>query len=118
MGTWSLSADQSVLWLIKQHIVIPIQQFISSHNFVLEMLLLSDDKHGINALYSIQSGKVVVTFVKDIERIRLVRYLIYYILVMKFRFSNVNVGRNLSDNIKQCMHLDSALGFAEVCPLE
>ena len=104
--------------LIKQHIVIPIQQFISSHNFVLEMLLRSDDKHRADALYSIQSGKVVVAFVKDIERIRLVRYLIHCIHIMKFRLGNVNVGRNLSDHIKQSVHLDSALGFAEVCPLE
>ena len=104
--------------LIKQHIVIPIQQFISSHNFVLEMILRSDDKHRTDALDSIQSGKVIVSFVKDIERIRLVRYLIHCIHVMKFRFSNVNVGRNLSDHIKQGVHLDSALGFAEVCPLE
>jgi hypothetical protein len=37
---------------------------------------------------------------------------------MKFRFSNVNVGRNLSDHIKQGVHLDSTLGFAEVCLLE
>lgn len=34
------------------------------------------------------------------------------------RFRNVNVCRNLSDYIKQCMHFDSALGLSEVCPLE
>lgn len=37
---------------------------------------------------------------------------------MKLRLGNVNVGRNLSDHIKQGVHLDSALGFTEVCPLE
>ena len=77
--------------LIKQHIVIPIQQFISSYHFLLEMTLRSDDKHGTNALVSKQSGKVIVTFVKDIERIRLVRYLIHCIHVMKFRFSKLLV---------------------------
>ena len=104
--------------LIKQHIVIPIQQFISSHNFVLEMSLRSYDKHRTDTLNSIQSSKVIVAFVKDIERIRFVRYLIHCIHVMKLRLCNVNVGRNLSDHIKQGVHLDSALGFAEVCPLE
>ena len=104
--------------LVKQHIVVPIQQFISSHNCVLEMILCSDDKHGTDALYSIESGKVIVAFVKDIELIRLVRYPIHCIHVMKLRLGNVNVGRNLSDHIKQGVHLDSALGFAEVCPLE
>ena len=82
------------------------------------MILRSDDKHRTDALYSIQPGKVIVAFVKDIERIRLVRYLIHCIHVMKFCFSNVNVSRNLSDHIKQGVHLDSSLGFAEVCPLE
>ena len=104
--------------LIKQHIVIPIQQFISSHNIVLEMSLRSDDKHGTDALDSIQSSKVIVAFVKDIERIRFVRYLIHCIHIMKLRLGNVDVCRNLSDHIKQGVHLDSALGFAEVCPLE
>ena len=82
------------------------------------MILRSNDKHRTDALYSIQSSKVIVAFVKDIERIRLVRYIIHCIHVMKFRFSNVNVSRYLSDHIKQGMDLDSALGFAEVCPLE
>ena len=50
--------------------------------------------------------------------IRFVRYLIHCIHIMKFCFCNVNVGRNLSDHIKQGVHLDSALGVAEVCPLE
>ena len=104
--------------LVKQHIVIPIQQFISIYNFVLEMIFRSDDKHGANALDSIQSGKVIIAFVKDIERIRLVRYLIHCIHIMKFRFSNMNVRRNLSDHIKQGVHLDSTLGFAEACPFE
>ena len=104
--------------LIKQHIVIPIQQFISSHNIVPEMSLRSDDKHGTDALDSIQSSKVIVAFVKDIVRIRFVRYLIHCIHIMKFRLGNVDICRNLSDHIKQGMHLDFALGFAEVCPLE
>ena len=104
--------------LIKQHIVIPIQQFISGHNIILEMSLRSDDKHRTDALDSIQSSRVIVAFVKDIERIRFVRYLIHCIHIMKLRLGNVDVCRNLSDHIKQGVHLDSALGFAEVCLLE
>lgn len=104
--------------LIKQHIVVPIQQFISSHNFVLEMILRSDDEHRADALNPVQSGKVVISFVKDIERIRLIWYLIHCLHIVKFCFRNVNVCRNLSDYIKQCMHFDSALGLSEVCPLE
>lgn len=65
MGTWSLLAGQSALWSVKHHIDIPIQEFISSYNFALKMLLRSDDKHGTNALDSIQSGKVILSYVKD-----------------------------------------------------
>lgn len=114
LGQWALKP----YGLVKQHIVAPIQQFISNHDFVLEMILRSDDKQRTDALNSIQSGKVIVAFVKDIERIRLIRYLIHRLHIVEFRFRNVNVCRNLRDHIKQGVHLDSALGFAEVCPLE
>ena len=82
------------------------------------MLFRSDGEHRTDALNPVQSVKVVISFVKDIERIRLIRYLIHCLHIVKSRFRNVNVCRNLSDYIKQCIHLDSALGFAEVCPLE
>lgn len=114
LGQWALKP----YGLVKQNIVVPIQQIISRYDFILEMLLRSDDEHRADALNPVQSGKVVISFVKDIERIRLIWYLIHCLRIVKFRFRNVNVCRNLSDYIKQCMHLDSALGFAKVCPLE
>ena len=58
LGQWALKP----YGLVKQHIVAPIQQFISNHDFVLEMILRSDDKQRTDALNSIQSGKVIVAF--------------------------------------------------------
>jgi len=114
LGQWALKP----CGLVKQNIVVPIQQIISRYDFILEMLLRSDDEHRADALNPVQSGKVVISFVKDIERIRLIWYLIHCLHIVKFRFRNVNVCRNLCDYIKQCMHFDSALGLSEVCPLE
>ena len=114
LGQWALKP----YGLVKQNIFVPIQQIISRYDFILEMLLRSDDEHRANALNPVQSGKVVISFVKDIERIRLIWYLIHCLHIVKFRFCNVNLCRNLSDYIKQCMHFDSALGLSEVCPLE
>ena len=118
---WVLLLGQWVLkpyGLVKQNIVVPIQQIISRYDFILEMLLRSDDEHRADALNPVQSGKVVISFVKNIERIRHIWYLIHCLHIVKFRFRNVNVCRNLSDYIKQCMHFNSALGLSEVCPLE
>ena len=89
-----------------------------SYNFVLEIILRPNDKHRTDALHSIQSGKVIAAFVKEIERFRLIRYLIHCLHIVKSSFRNVNVCRNMSDYIKQCMHLQSALCLFEVSPLE
>ena len=104
--------------LVKHNIVVRIQQIISRHDFILEMFLRSDDEHRSDALYPVQSGKDVISFVKDIERIRLIRYPIHRLHIVKSHFCNVNVCGNLSDYIKQCMHLDSALGLSEVNTFE
>ena len=104
--------------LVKQNVIVPVQQIISRYDFIFEMLFRSDDEHRTDALNPVQSGKVVISFVKDIERIRLIRYLIHCLHIVKSRFRNVNVCGNLSDYIKQCMHFDSALGLSEVSPLK
>ena len=118
---WVLLLGQRVFkpyGLVKQNVVVPVQQIISRYDFIFEMIFRSDDEHRTDALNSVQSGKVVISFVKDIEHIRLIRYLIYCLHIVKSRFRNVNVCGNLSDYIKQCMHFDSALGLSEVSPLK
>lgn len=89
MGTSSWSVALKPYGLVKQNIVVPIQQIISRYDFILEMLLRSDDEHRADALNPVQSGKVVISFVKDIERIRLIWYLIHCLHIVKFRFRNV-----------------------------
>lgn len=102
--------------LVKQNNA--IQEIISSHDFILETLLRSDDEYKADTLNLVQSGKIVIFFFKDIRRIRLIIYLIHCLHIVKFRFCNMNVCGNLSDYIKQCMYIDSDLGLSEVSPLE
>lgn len=98
--------------LSKQYISVPIQQLISRYNFIFEIFLRLDNEHWVDA-FPVEFCKVVVSFFKDIERIRLIRYFIHCFHIMKFRFRNVNVCRNLSDYIKQCMYLGSICCLSE-----
>ena len=53
--------------LIKQNVIRVVQQVFSVHDFVVEMRLLSDDEVGVDDVDSVQSGKVIIAFVKDVE---------------------------------------------------
>lgn len=82
------------------------------------MRLLSDDEVGVDDVDSVQSGKVIIAFVKDVECIRLIRNVIHRIHIMDFCFRDMNIGWNLSHNVEKCVNLDSSLCFSEECPLE
>ena len=104
--------------LVKQNIIRIVKQVFTLNDLIVEMRLLSDDKVGVDNVDSVQSGKVIITFVKDVERIRLIRNVIHRIHVMDFSFRDMNVGRYLSHNIEKRVNLDSSLCFSEECPLE
>ena len=104
--------------LVKQNVIRFIQQVFTVNNLVVEMRLLSDDEVGVDNVDSVQSGKVIIAFVKDVERIRLIRNVIHRIHIVDFSLRDMNVGRNLGHNIKQCVDFDASLRFSEECPLE
>lgn len=104
--------------LIKQNVIRVVQQVFSVHDFVVEMRLLSDDEVGVDDVDSVQSGKVIIAFVKDVECIRLIRNVIHRIHIMDFCFRDMNIGRYLSHNVEKCVNLDSSLCFSKECPLE
>ena len=104
--------------LIKQNVIRVVQQVFSVHDFVVEMRLLSDDEVGVDDVDSVQSGKVIIAFVKNVECIRLIRNVIHRIHIMDFCFRDMNIGRYLSHNVEKCVNLDSSLCFSEECPLE
>ena len=104
--------------LIKQNVIRVVQQVFSVHDFVVEMRLLSDDEVGVNDVDSVQSGKVIIAFVKDVECIRLIRNVIHRIHIMNFCFRDMNVGRYLSYHVKKRVNFDSSLCFSEERPLE
>ena len=104
--------------LVKQNVIRLIKQVLTVNNLIVEMRLLSDDEVGVDNVDSVQSGKVIVTFVKDVERIRLIRNVIHRIHIMDFSLRDMNIGWNLSYHIKQGVNLDSSLGLSEERPLE
>ncbi len=102
--------------LVKQNVIRFIQQVFTVNNLVVEMRLLSDDEVGVDNVDSVQSGKVIIAFVKDVERIRLIRNVIHRIHIVDFSLRDMNVGRNLGHNIKQCVDFDTLLRFSERYP--
>ena len=104
--------------LIKQNVIRTVKQVLTFNNLIVEMRLLSDDKERVDDVDSVQSGKVIIPFVKDVERIRLIRNVIHRIHIMDFSLRDMNVGRDLGHNIEQGVNFDTSLGFPEGCPLE
>ena len=104
--------------LVKQNVIRTVKQVFTFNDLIVEMKLLSDDKERVDDVDSVQSGKVIIPFVKDVERIRLIRNVIHRIHVMDFGLRDMNVGRYLGHNIKQGVNLDASLCSSEGCPLE
>lgn len=104
--------------LVKENIILAIQQILSVNHLVVEPGLLSNDKVGADKVDLVQPVKVVIPLVKDVERKRLIRNVIHRLHIMDFGLRNVNVGWYLGHNVKQRVNLDSALGLSEVSPLE
>lgn len=109
---------RKVYRLIKQNVIRTVKQVFTVNNLVVEVRLLSDDKERVDNVDSVQPGKVVITFVKDVERIRLIRDVIHRIHIMDFRFRGMNVGRYLGHDVKQGVDLDASLSRSEERPLE
>lgn len=78
--------------LVRQNIIRIVQQVFTLNDLIVEMRFLSDDKVGVDNVDSVQPGKVIITFAKDVERIRLIRNVIHRIHIMDFSFRDMNVG--------------------------
>jgi len=109
---------RKVYHLIKQDVILSVQKLFTINNFILEARFLSDDKVGANSVDCIQPCKVIISLVKDVERIWLIRNLIHRIYIVNFCFSDMNVSRYLGYNVKQPVNFDTTLVFPELCPLE
>ncbi len=107
-----------VYHLIKQDVVHSFQKLFSINNFIFEVRLLSNDKVGAYSVNCMQPCKIIISLVKDVERIRLIRNFIHRIHIVNFCFRDMNVSRYLGYNVKQRVDFDATLVFPEVCPLE
>jgi len=103
--------------LIKKHVISIVLELRSVNNLVLEAGLLPDNEVGAYCRDCIEPGQVIVSLVKDIEGVRLVRYLIHGIDVMYLGFSYMYVLGYLRNHVKQRMDLYATLGLAESGPL-
>lgn len=104
--------------MVKQDIIRAFKQIFTVNDFVVEARLLPDNKERVDQVDPVQPGKVIIPFVKDIERIRLIWNVIHRIHIVNFRFRDMNVGRDLGNNVKKRVDLDTPLGHSEVSPFE
>ena len=59
------------------------------------------------------SGQIIISFVEDIERVRLIWNVIHIVYVMDIGLRNMNILRYLGDYIKKGVNLYSAFGLPE-----
>ena len=81
--------------LVQENIILSTQKVLTINHFVVETGLLPDDEVRSDCRYRVQPCKVVIPFVKDVERIRLMQNLIHRLDIMDFSLRDVYVNRYL-----------------------
>ena len=102
--------------LIKKYVIRTIQNIFTVNHLVIEAGFLPYDEIRSDSRYRVQSGKVIISFVKDVECIWLIRYLIHRLHIVHFSLRDMYINRYLSDHVKQRMHLDASFGLSEAGP--
>lgn len=105
----SLIADNSVSILDK---------VFSINDLILKPAFLTDDKVRADDVDFIQSGQIKVASVEDIVCIGFVWDIIHRLSIVNVGIGDIDVCRNLRNDIKKRMSLDSAFCAAELCPPE
>ena len=102
-----LIADNSVNTLDK---VFPV------NDLILKPAFLTDDKERIDDVDFIQSGQIKVASIENVVCIGFVRYIIHRLSIVNVGIGNIDVCRDLRNDIKKRMGLDPAFCAAELCP--
>ena len=105
----SLIADNSVRTLDK---------VFSVNDLILKLAFLADDKVRVDDVDFIQSGQIKIASVEDIVCIGFIRDIIHCLSIVNVGIGDIDVCRNLCNDIKKRMSLDSAFCAAELCPPE
>lgn len=102
--------------LVKEYVISIIRQFSSVNNLILESGFLTDYEVGTYSGDGVQPGQIIISLVKDVERVWLIWNVIHSVHVMDFGLRNMYVLRYLSDHIEKGVNLDSAFSFSETGP--
>ena len=105
----SLIADNSVNILDKVFTV---------NDLILKPAFLTDDKERADDIDFIQSGQIKVASVENVVSIGFVRDIIHRLGIVNVGIGDIDVCRNLSNNIKKRMGLDSTFCATKLCPPE
>lgn len=104
--------------LIADNTVNTFDKVFSVNDLILEPAFLAYDKVRVDDTDFIQSGQIKVASVKDVVRIGFVRNIIHRLSIVNVGIGNIDVCRNLSNDIKKRMSFDPAFCAAELCPPE
>ena len=88
------------------------------YNFVLYILLCTNNEICSYLIYAEQLRKLIVSTVKYVVRTCFVRYFTHCFGIVSRCSSYMKEGRNLCFYIVQGMYLDAAFLLSELCPLE
>ena len=104
--------------LIADNTVNTFDKVFSVNDLILKPAFLTDDKVRVNDVDFIQSDQIKVASVEDVICIGFVRDIIHRLSIVNVGISDIDVCRNLSNDIKKRMGLDPAFCGAELCPPE
>jgi len=104
--------------LIADNTVSTLDKVFSIKDLILKPAFLTDDKVRVDDVDFIQSGQIKVTSVENVVCIGFVRDIIHRLSIVNVGIGDIDVCRNLRNDIKKRMSLDSAFCAAELCPPE
>ena len=104
--------------LIADNSVNTIDKVFSVNDLILKSAFLTDDKVRVDDVDFIQSGEIKVASIEDVVCIGFVWDIIHRLSIVNVGIGDIEVCRNLRNDIKKRMNLDSAFCAAELCPPE
>lgn len=104
--------------LIADNSVSTLDKVFSINDLILKPAFLTDDKVRVDNVDFIQSGQIKVASIENVVCIGFVRDVIHRLGIVNVGIGDIDVCRNLRNDIKKRMSLDSAFCAAELCPPE
>ncbi len=104
--------------LIADNPVNTLDKVFTINDLILKPAFLTDDKVRTNDIDFIQPVQIKVTSVEDVVGIGFVGDIIHRLSIVNIGIGDIDVCRNLRNDIKKSMSLDPTFCAAELCPPE